>query len=68
MFDPLLMAELVLALLIVATLNPTDRQVETPGKPLPDPDLAAQGWSAASDLHAQRILRLESRACHSIQS
>ncbi|MCP9790457.1 hypothetical protein KBZ20_01935 [Vulcanococcus limneticus Candia 3F8] len=62
MVDPLLMAELVLALLIVATLDRPRRPVETPKNTTPAPDQADPGWSAETDLHAQRILRLERRA------
>lgn len=57
--DLLLTAELVLVLLLVATLDcsPTLLSVDNP--PLDDPPLA--GWTPESDSHAQRILRLESR-------
>ena len=62
MVDPLLMAELVLALLIVATLDHPRRPLERPSKTMPAPHQAERGWSAETDLHAQRILRPESRA------
>lgn len=55
--DLLMAAELVVALLLVATMNgPSPRA--TAAKP-PQEEPAPRRWSAETDLHAQRILRLE---------
>lgn len=57
--DLLLAAELLLALLLVATLDcspPASTQAEQPLD-----DALQAGWTPESDIHAQRILRLESR-------
>jgi hypothetical protein len=58
--DLLLAAELVVALLLVATLD---------SSPAPEAPQAAASvsppWNADNDIHAQRILRLERRRCAS---
>ncbi|KEF42150.1 MAG: hypothetical protein ER33_07245 [Cyanobium sp. CACIAM 14] len=54
-----LAAELVLALLLVATLDHPLRPAALPEQPLEDP--APAGWTPETDRHAQRILRLERR-------
>jgi hypothetical protein len=58
--DLLLAAELLLVLLLMATMDchPVhEKVVETPlNEPTPAVD-----WDAGTDLHAQRILRLERR-------
>ncbi|MFU8886061.1 MAG: hypothetical protein ACNA8O_11460 [Cyanobacteriota bacterium] len=57
--DLLMAAELVVALLLVATMDsPSPR--ETAVEP-PQEEPAPGRWSAETDLHAQRILRLERR-------
>ena len=57
--DLLLAAELVLVLLLVATLDCPPPGSPVPEQPQDDPPPA--GWTPESDIHAQRILRLESR-------
>jgi len=57
--DLLLAAELVLVLLLVATLDCPQPVPPVEDQPLEDPPQA--GWTPESDIHAQRILRLESR-------
>lgn len=57
--DLLLAAELLLALLLVATLDCSPTVLPVDDQPLDDP--APAGWTPESDIHAQRILRLESR-------
>lgn len=58
--DLLLAAELVLVLLLlVATLDCSPTVLPVDDQPLDDP--APAGWTLESDIHAQRILRLESR-------
>lgn len=58
--DLLLAAELVVALLLVATLD-----CPRADPPVPEPELDGPTppvrWAAETDLHAQRILRLERR-------
>ena len=57
--DLTLMAELLVATLVVATLDPV-----VPASPAPaDPPLETgkAGWSPQRDRHAQRILRLEAQ-------
>jgi hypothetical protein len=56
--DLLLAAELLLALLLVATLDCSPPASPLPEQPLDDPLQA--GWTPENDIHAQRILRLES--------
>jgi hypothetical protein len=58
--DPLLAAELLVVLLVVATMDSAPRQEKEAQPPREEPSPAV-GWSAESDLHAQRILRLERR-------
>ena len=58
--DLLLAAELLVVLLLVATMDATSPRTEAAEPPVEEPGLPVQ-WTAESDLHAQRILRLESR-------
>ncbi len=58
--DLLLAAELLVVLLLVATMDATSPQAGAPEPPLAEPEPPVQ-WAAETDLHAQRILRLESR-------
>jgi hypothetical protein len=58
--DLLLAAELLVVLLLVATMDATCPQAGAAEPPVQEPGLPVQ-WTAESDLHAQRILRLESR-------
>ncbi len=58
--DLLLAAELLVVLLLVATMDAPSPQAEAAEPPVEEPGLPVQ-WSAETDLHAQRILRLESR-------
>ncbi len=62
MIDLPFLAELLVALLVVATLDGPpagepahDPPAGEPEAPVPRPG----GWSAETDLHAQRLLRLE---------
>ena len=63
--DLTLMAELLVATLVVATLDPVDAvDPVVPVSPTPaDPPLETgkPGWSPQRDRHAQRILRLEAQ-------
>jgi hypothetical protein len=58
--DLLLAAELLVVLLLVATMDATSPQAGAAEPPveMPEPPVP---WTAETDLHAQRILRLESR-------
>ena len=58
--DLLLAAELLVVLPIVATMHRPSPRSGAPDPPMQEPELPVQ-WSAETDLHAQRILRLESR-------
>ncbi len=58
--DLLLAAELLVVLPIVATMNRPSPRSGAPDPPMQEPELPVQ-WSAETDLHAQRILQLESR-------
>ena len=58
--DLLLAAELLVVLLLVATMNAPSSQMTAAEPPLQEPGPPVQ-WTADSDLHAQRIPRLESR-------
>ena len=58
--DLLLAAELLVVLPIVTTMNRPSPRSGAPDPPMQEPELPVQ-WSAETDLHAQRILRLESR-------
>ena len=58
--DLLLTAELRVVLLLVATLDATSSRVREAEPTLDVPEPPVQ-WTAETDLHAQRILRLESR-------
>jgi hypothetical protein len=58
--DLLLAAELLVLLLLVATMDATSPRAEAAEPPLQEPELPVQ-WTAETDLHAQRVLRLESR-------
>ena len=58
--DLLLAAELLVVLLLVATMDATSPQEGAAEPPVEEPGLPVQ-WTAETDLHAQRILRLESR-------
>ena len=57
--DLLLAAEL-LVVLLVATMDATSPRMTAAEAPVEEPGLPVQ-WTAETDLHAQRILRLESR-------
>jgi hypothetical protein len=58
--DLLLAAELLVVLLLIATMDASSPQAGAAEPPLDVPGPPEQ-WSAETDLHAQRILRLESR-------
>ena len=58
--DLLLAAELLVVLLLVATMDAPSPQAGAAEPPVEEPGLPVQ-WTAETDLHAQRILRLESR-------
>ena len=58
--DLLLAAELLVVLPIVATMIRPSPLSGAPDPPMQEPEPPVQ-WSAETDLHAQRILRLESR-------
>lgn len=58
--DPLLTAELLVVLLVVATMDSPPPQ-EHEAQPPPEEPAQPLGWAAETDLHAQRILRLERR-------
>jgi hypothetical protein len=58
--DLLLAAELLVVLLLVATMDPLSHRV-TVAAPSPEDPMPPVQWTAETDLHAQRILRLESR-------
>ena len=58
--DLLLAAELLVVLLLVATMDATSPQARAAEPPVEMPEPPVQ-WTAETDLHAQRILRLESR-------
>lgn len=58
--DLLFAAELLVVLLLVATMDATSSRVTAAESPLEEPVPPVQ-WTAETDLHAQRILRLESR-------
>jgi len=58
--DLLLAAELLVVLPIVATMNRPSPRSGAPDPPMQEPVPPVQ-WSAESDLHAQRLQRLESR-------
>jgi hypothetical protein len=58
--DLLLAAELLVVLLLMATMDANSQEV-TSAEPPPQKPEPPVHWSAETDLHAQRILRLESR-------
>ncbi len=58
--DLLLAAELLVVLLRVATMDATSPRAGAAEPPMEMPEPPVQ-WTAETDLHAQRILRLESR-------
>jgi hypothetical protein len=58
--DLLLAAELIVVLLLVATMDAPSQQLKAAEPALEEPEPPVQ-WTALTDLHAQRILRLESR-------
>jgi hypothetical protein len=58
--DLLLAAELLVVLLLVATMDEPSPRESSAEPPLEEPTPPVQ-WTAETDLHAQRILRLESR-------
>ena len=59
MIDFVFLAELIVALLIVATLNP--RKPPAVKQPTPPVSTITPTWSPETDLHALRVLRLEHR-------
>ena len=62
MVDLPFLAELLVALLVVATMDgvpPVQAVSEAPPKEPEAPEPLPGGWSAETDLHAQRLLRLE---------
>lgn len=64
MIDLPFLAELLLALVVVATMDgppPVEPAQEPPPSELELPEPLPGGWSAETDLHAQRLLRLERR-------
>lgn len=64
MIDLPFVAELLVALLVVATLDGPPPVEPPPPQPPVEPEapkLKPGGWSAETDLHAQRLLRLEKR-------
>ena len=58
--DLLLAAELIVVLLLVATMDAPPPRLKAAEPALEEPEPPVQ-WTAETDLHAQRILRLESR-------
>ena len=58
--DLLLAAELLVVLLLVATMDAHSPRQKAAEPVLEEPEPPVQ-WTAETDLHAQRILRLESR-------
>jgi hypothetical protein len=64
MIDLPFLAELLVALFVVATLDgppPVEPAQEPPAREPEPPEPLPGGWSAETDLHAQRLLRLERR-------
>jgi hypothetical protein len=62
MIDLPFLAELLVALLVVATLDGPPPEEPAPDPPAREPEAPGRlpgGWSAETDLHAQRLLRLE---------
>lgn len=57
MIDFVFLAELIVAILIVATLNP--REPAAVQQPSPSINTIIPAWSPDTDLHALRVLRLE---------
>jgi len=58
--DLLLAAELLVVLLLVATMDAPSPRLKAAEPVLEEPEPPVQ-WAAETDLQAQRILRLESR-------
>ena len=58
--DLLRAAELLVVLLLVATMDANSPRAGAAEPPPQEPEPPVQ-WAAETDLHAQRILRLESR-------
>ena len=58
--DLLLAAELIVVLLLVATMDAHSPRLKAAEPALEEPESPEQ-WTAETDLHAQRILRLENR-------
>ena len=58
--DLLLAADLILVLLLVATMDAPPPRLKAAEPALEEPESPEQ-WTAENDLHAQRILRLENR-------
>ena len=58
--DLLLAAKLMVVLLLLATMDATSHRAGAAEPPLQEPGPSVQ-WAAETDLHAQGILRLESR-------
>lgn len=68
MIDLPFLAELLVALLVVATLDgppPVEPATDPPAREPVPPEPPPGGWSAETDLHAQRLLRLE-KLCDSL--
>ncbi|MEA5392173.1 hypothetical protein VB738_12985 [Cyanobium gracile UHCC 0139] len=64
MIDLPFLAQLLVALFVVATLDgppPVEPAQELPPREPEPPEPLPGGWSAETDLHAQRLLRLEKR-------
>ncbi|KAF0652460.1 hypothetical protein L107_13598 [Cyanobium sp. Copco_Reservoir_LC18] len=62
MIDLPFLAELLVALFVVATLDgprPVEPAQDPPAKEPEAPARIPGGWSEETDLHAQRLLRLE---------
>jgi hypothetical protein len=58
--DLLMAAELLVVLPLIATMNSTPPQAKAVEPPLAEPTQPL-GWTPETDVHAQRILRLERR-------
>jgi hypothetical protein len=54
-------AELLVVLLLVATMDCPSPRASAAEPPQEEEPVPSAGWTAETDLHAQRILRLERR-------